>query len=113
MEYWLPVYAVDAKDGLNKACVARRRGDDYYGVFYIHPTMAGCEVGDNLVDGYISGHRDARIWKLLPDWDEIPVEELWDAPEPSKSGHYDHQLGVPQMGGAYAEDAGIYGWDLD
>ena len=29
----------------------------------------------------------------------------------SRGSTYDHQLGVPQ--GAYAEDAGIYGWDLD
>lgn len=31
----------------------------------------------------------------------------------NQSYEYSHELGVPQMGGAYAEDAGIYGWDLD
>lgn len=41
-------------------------------------------------------------------------ENLWKLPEPREySGYYDHELGVPQDRGAWPEDAGIYGWDLD
>lgn len=41
-----------------------------------------------------------------------PSEIEYDVKRKSSySGGYDHELGVPQ--GSYAEDAGIYGWDLD
>lgn len=39
------------------------------------------------------------------------AQKRYDERKNNISSEYSHELGVPQ--GAYAEDAGIYGWDLD
>lgn len=55
---------------------------------------------DTLEEAMALAEKEKAIWEK---GNAIPNSKYSD----------DHELGAPQMGGAYAEDGGIYGWDLD
>ena len=88
----------------------------YYNLYCVHL--------ETWCDGEHHAHLDhldtySEWTKTRPEYGVIDFGELvlmpkseYEERERSLS-EYDHELGVPQDGGAYAEDAGIYGWDLD
>lgn len=79
---------------------------DYY------PIHRECSPKEYIA--YCDGSTDfQRVDKKIL-WEELKkAYERYTRNAKKPGSNLEHELGVPQFGGAYAEDAGIYGWDLD
>lgn len=63
-------------------------------------------VEEDGLDYYFPNSQEEAL-----QWVDKMLVELKNSKPYRATSQYQHELGVPQ--GAYAEDAGIYGWDLD
>ena len=102
---------------------------DEYGMIYLWVVNQYFKVEDIAIDGNVLRYKKIEdLFDFIKsddfnygqfssatkcDKDILQAHKEQEEKELKNKGHYDHQLGVPQDGGAWAEDAGILGWDLD